>query len=163
MMNPRKYPPEVVREKIRQWCDRGERAHSDVRSKLYRWGIPSQEREELITDLIRDNLLNEERYACAFANDHFRFRKWGVNKIVHALKAKGVSERNIARAVKQLPAEEITPMMRDLLRKLEPKLKGLQAWQKKQKAIRHLISKGFQTDAAVALCEDYFPVPTTSS
>jgi regulatory protein len=163
MMNPRKYPTEVVREKIRQWCNRAERAHTDVRSKLYRWGIPPNEREELIADLIRDNLLNERRYACAFANDHFRFRKWGANKIIHALKAKGVSDQNISCAVRQLPAEEITPMMRDLLHKLEPKLKGLQAWQKKHKAIRHLITKGFPADAAVALCEDYFPVPTTSS
>jgi len=153
---PRKYSPEATREKIRQWCDRAERAHSDVRSRLTQWGVPSAEREELIAELIRDNLLNEERYASAFASDHARLRGWGVNKILHALRAKGVSDANIQRALSTLPEEYAAAAMRDALRRKESGLRGLPVWQKKQKGIRYLLARGFPADAAVRLAEEYF-------
>jgi regulatory protein len=56
--------------------------------------------------LIQENLLNEARFASAFANDRFRFRKWGAAKIRQALQRKGVSAPIIAEAMKRLPATD---------------------------------------------------------
>jgi len=146
MPTSRKYSPEVVRDRIRQWCDRGERAHTDVITKLRNWGVPTSERAELLAELISDNLINEERYAGAFASDHFRLRGWGPVKIAHALKQKGVSERNIERALRMLPQEDTPALMKKAVERILPRLHGLQAWQKQQKAGRYLLSRGFSSD-----------------
>jgi regulatory protein len=151
----RKYTPEETRQRIREWCDRGERAHQDVRAKLFRWNIPSGETEGLIAELIRDNLLNEERYASAFASDHFRIHRWGNHKIAQALRRKGVSDRNIQTALAALPREDESEIIRSLIRKLEPKLKGLQIHQKKYKIVRYLISRGFESDRSIVAAEHF--------
>ncbi len=151
----RKYPPEVTRERIREWCDRGERAHQDVRQKLYRWNTPADEIEGLIAELIRDNLLNEERYAGAFASDHFRFHRWGRHKIALALRRKGVSDRNIQTALAGLPREDESEIILSLIRRYEPKLKGLQAYQRKYKLVHYLISRGFDSEMASAAAEKF--------
>jgi len=45
--------------------------------------------EEILSDLISENFLNEERFALQFAGGHFRIKGWGKVKINHALKQKG--------------------------------------------------------------------------
>lgn len=156
MAIPRKFPPEVVREKIRDWCGRGERAHSDVVQKLVRWGIPSSERADLIAELISDNLLNEERYAEAFASDHFRLRGWGPVKISYALKRKGVSERNTSRALDLLPKQDSGALMKKAFDKMQSKLHGLQEWKKRHKTAQYLISRGYAPDEVWAFVNTLF-------
>lgn len=105
------------------------------------------DRENIIVYLIEHNLLNEQRYAEAFVNDKFRFNRWGARKIEQLLKLKGISERNIRDALKRIDAEDSTQTLRDLIKKKEPQLKGLQLYQKKIKLARYLISKGFESEA----------------
>jgi regulatory protein len=135
--------------KARAYCDKAERAHKDVRSKLIQWGLFSTDREKIISILIEEDLLNETRYAEAFANDKFRFNKWGILKIEQALKSKGVSERNIRDALKRIDPRSYEETVREIVRKRLEKEegKGLQKWQKEQKVMRYLLSRGF--DGAV--------------
>jgi len=52
---------------IVRYCNYQERCHQEVRNKLYELGAKTPEVEQLIALLIEKNLLNEERYARAFA------------------------------------------------------------------------------------------------
>jgi regulatory protein len=133
--------------KARAYCDKAERAHRDVRTKLAQWGLFSTDRERIISILIEDDLLNETRYAEAFANDKFRFNKWGIMKIEQALKAKGVSERNIRDALKRIDPSAYEQTIREIaLKRLErEKTKGLQGWQSEQKVMKYLLSRGFDS------------------
>jgi len=142
-----KYSYEMCLMKARAYCDKAERAHRDVRSKLAQWGLFSSDREKIIAILIEEDLLNETRYAEAFANDKFRFNKWGILKIEQALKAKGVSERNIRDALKRIDPSAYEQTIREIaLKRLErEKTKGLQGWQSEQKVMRYLLSRGFDS------------------
>jgi regulatory protein len=133
--------------KARAYCDKAERAHRDVRTKLVQWGLFSGDREKIISILIEEDLLNETRYAEAFANDKFRFNKWGIMKIEQALKAKGVSERNIRDALKRIDPQAYEQTVKEIAQKrLERESgKGLQNWQKEQKVMRYLLSRGFDS------------------
>lgn len=142
----RKYSEVITRQKIRGWCDKAERCHWDVRQKLTDWGVPFAEREQLLGFLIELDLLNEERYAKAFAHDKFSFNHWGAKKIEQQLKLKGVSERNIRDALKEINVENYAQVLGDLIKKKEPQYKGLQLYQKKIKLARFLLSKGFEND-----------------
>lgn len=142
-----KYSYEMCLMKARAYCDKAERAHRDVRTKLVQWGLFSGDREKIISILIEEDLLNETRYAEAFANDKFRFNKWGIMKIEQALKAKGVSERNIRDALKRIDPQAYEQTVKEIAQKrLERESgKGLQNWQKEQKVMRYLLSRGFDS------------------
>lgn len=142
-----KYSYEMCLMKARAYCDKAERAHRDVRTKLVQWGLFSGDREKIISILIEEDLLNETRYAEAFANDKFRFNKWGIMKIEQALKAKGVSERNIRDALKRIDPGAYEETVREIAQKrLDREAgKGLQNWQKEQKVMRYLLSRGFDS------------------
>lgn len=138
--------PEIALIKARAYCDKAERAHWDVRKKLTAWGLNYTEREKIIGYLIEQDLLNEQRYAEAFAIDKFRFNKWGIQKIQQALKAKGVSERNIRDALKRIDPEQYALAIKEIIEKRAHKITGLPQWQKNAKIARYLISRGYDSE-----------------
>ena len=66
-MRPLNIGTEKALEKIKQYCAYQERCHSEVRNKLYGFGLNSEEIETIISTLIQENFLNEERFALAYA------------------------------------------------------------------------------------------------
>ena len=82
-------------QRVRNYCAYQERAQQEVRDKLYELGMTMDEVEAIMSDLIAENFLNEERFATQFAGGHFRIKGWGRVKIQHALQQKRVSKYNI--------------------------------------------------------------------
>ena len=56
---------EVAFQKLQAYCAYQERCHSEVESKLYTLGIYEGDADAIISQLIEDNFLNEERFAIA--------------------------------------------------------------------------------------------------
>jgi regulatory protein len=94
--------PEQALQKIRQYCAYQERSHADTKDKLYGMGLYKTDVEKILSTLIEENYLNEERYAQQFVGGHFRQKKWGRVKIEAALKQKRVSAYNIRKAMKEI-------------------------------------------------------------
>jgi regulatory protein len=90
-------------QKAKHFCAYQERCHSEVRDKLYSFGLHRNEVEPLLSQLIEENFLNEERFAIAFAGGKFRIKHWGKEKIKYALKQKQVSVYCIRKALSQIP------------------------------------------------------------
>ena len=143
MAEERKYPPFETRNRIRTWCDLQERAHSHVVKKLYSWGVYRDEIDQIISELISDNYLNEERFARAFVSGKFRIKKWGWNKIETELKRKQVSKYSIAIAKKELEEEDYLGTLKQLIEKKRPLVKAKSDWELNQKLIRFAMSKGY--------------------
>ena len=59
--------PEKALQKLKHYCGYQERSHAEVRQKLYTLGLYKAEVEELISRLIEEGYLNEERFARMFA------------------------------------------------------------------------------------------------
>ena len=78
--------------KVESWCAYQERAQQEVRNKLYEYGLHQNEVEELITELIVTNFLNEERFAMAYVSGKVNIKKWGRIKIKQGLKFKKVPD-----------------------------------------------------------------------
>ena len=116
------------------------------KAKLYELGMNKKEVDELLSELISDNYLNEERFAIQFAGGKFRIKQWGRIKIKYALKQKQVSEYCIKKALKAIDEKDYTKTAEKLF---EQKLKTLKAEKnifiKKRKLQDHLLQKGFET------------------
>jgi len=133
--------------KVKQYCAYQERCHAEVRDKLYSFGLRKTEVEEIISELITENYLNEERFAIHFAGGKFRMRQWGKIKIKQALKAKQVSDYCIRKALKEIDSKEYQKTFQKLA---EQKLKTLKSERnifiKKRKMQDFLLQKGFEME-----------------
>ena len=58
--------PEQAHVKIRHYCAFQERAHQEVKMKLSTYGLSWSDANQIISKLIEDGFLNEERFAKAF-------------------------------------------------------------------------------------------------
>ncbi len=132
--------------RIVAWCNKAERCQWDVRNKLIEWGVSLADRENLIAILISSGLIDENRYAQAFATDKSRFYNWGSLKIKQHLKGKGISDRNIHDALSVIDPDEQSAIIRKLIERKSLTLQGLRPFERRAKLIRFLLSKGFTSD-----------------
>lgn len=109
--------PEQALESLRLSCARAERAPSDVRRSMMRWRMDSDDIDAIMEILIRDNYLDEERYAAAFVRDKMSMGSWGRMKIEYGLRAKSISREAISRAMEQLEPERQSEELEQLLRR----------------------------------------------
>ena len=87
---------------ILHYCKYQERCHAEVRNKLYELGFTTPEVEQQIAELIGTGVLNEERFARAFAGGKFRMKQWGREKIKQQLKLKKISVSAIINSLRFL-------------------------------------------------------------
>ena len=101
-------------DKIKHYCSYQERCHSEVKDKLYSYGLSKKEAEEIIAEMIENNYLNEERFAVQFAGGKFRMKQWGRKKIKYELQQKGVTDFIIKIALKEIDEEKYLKTLQKL-------------------------------------------------
>lgn len=131
--------------KAGNYCAYQERTQQEVRNKLYNLGLYSDEVEEVLSELITENFVNEERYAKAFARGKFRYKQWGRKKIIYALKQKKISTYCIDQALHEISEEEYEQEILRLIEKKSSQLSG-DVFIVKNKIARYLIGKGFEQE-----------------
>lgn len=90
---------------MQKYCVYQDRCHSEVRTRLIEHQVYGDELEEIISSLIADNFLNEERFATAFATGKCKIKRWGRVKIRQELKRRQISEYCIKKALRSLDHE----------------------------------------------------------
>ena len=137
---------EKALQKIKHYCAYQERNHRETKEKLYSFGLYKNEVEQLLSQLVEENYLNEERFAIAFAGGRFRIKHWGRVKIKYELKQKNVSEYCIKIALKAIDEKDYQKKLHQLA---EAKLKLLKSEKnsfiKKHKLQQYLLQKGFES------------------
>lgn len=141
------FTPDQALQKARQYCAYQERCHKEVKDKLYGFGLNKKEVEEILSQLIEQNYLNEERFAIQFAGGRFRIKHWGRVKIKYELKQKQVSDYCIKKALASIDDDDY---MRQLQKLFDEKLRALRSeknvFVKKRKLQDHLLQKGFEAE-----------------
>ena len=141
-----KLTPGIAKQKIESWCAYQERSHYEVREKLYSYGLYSSDVEQIITSLITDNFLNEERFALAYVSGKFKIKKWGRVKIKQGLKFKRVSEYCIKKGINSIDPDEYEKTIHELIEKKSRSVKEKNEFKRKSKIAQYIISRGFESD-----------------
>ena len=136
---------EKALQKAKYYCAYQERSHAEVKKKLYGFGLYKIEVELLMSQLIEEDYLNEERFAMAFAGGKFRIKNWGKTRIKYELKQRQVSDYCIKKALAAIPDEDYE---KTLLKLTEEKLATLKSekniFTKKGKLQNYLVGKGYE-------------------
>lgn len=146
MKQPSYIGEEKALQKIRHFCAYQERCHREVKDKLFEFGMKSDQADAMISKLIEEKYLDEERYAVAYAGGKFRMKQWGKVKIRYELKNNQVSEYCIKKALATIDEEEYYQTLKKLF---NSKLKSLSSEKsilgKKRKIQAYLLQKGFES------------------
>ena len=144
---------EQALQKARHYCAYQERCHSEVREKLYGFGLWTKDVDEAISLLIEDNYLNEERFAIQFAGGRFRMKHWGKVRIRYELKQRKVSEYCIKKALCAIDEEDYLRALEKLaaakwesLAAEENGSTGTNNFIRRGKLKEYLLRKGYETD-----------------
>ncbi len=133
-------------QKIKHYCAYQERCHAETKDKLYSFGLYKHEVETLVSQLIEENYLNEERYAVAFAGGKFRMKQWGKTKIKYELQLKQVSDYCIKKALNEIHANDYEMTLHKLAgNKLATLQDETNPFVIKTKLRNYLLQKGYES------------------
>jgi regulatory protein len=146
----------MIDKAILHYCKYQERCHSEARNKLYELGFTTAEVERQIAELIEANVINEERFAIAFAGGKFRMKQWGREKIKMELKIRKISDYCIKKALKEIDCDEYDKTLNKLLYKKLTELKSERNhYIKKAKVYRYLLQKGYEKDIVAGIIKEH--------
>jgi len=109
-------------------------------------GVNKRDHDELITELVKENCLNDERFAVAFASGRFKLKQWGRMKIQKGLREKRVSDEIAQKALEQIDEKEYMAILNKIAKERYASLKQEQYLVRKKKTMDYLIQKGYEVD-----------------
>ncbi len=143
-MNKQYVSREDALEKAKKYCTYQDRSHQEVWEKLKSLNQSPEMAEDLVTVLIEEGFLDEERFARSYTRGKFKHTRWGREKIRQGLKGKGVQPRLIEEALTEIDEAHYHNTLQTLLQQKLKRLSGESLFNKKNKAARYLIGKGYE-------------------
>lgn len=134
-----------IQKKMEYYCAYQERCYKEVEEKLYSYAVTSSEKEAILTHLIEQNYINEERFAQSFVRGKHNYKLWGKNRIINELKFRNISSRIIEIALKELPETTYLSNFHSLAEKNWENSTERKGQKKNKKFIDFLLRKGYET------------------
>jgi regulatory protein len=117
-----------------------------VKDKLYSFGLYSSDVNEIISYLITEGFLNEERYAKAFVGGKFRMKKWGRLKIVRELEGKGLTTNCIRIGLREINQADYLKSLQSIIQKKSEEIDEPNLFAKRNRVARFAMQKGYEPE-----------------
>ena len=158
MLNPeikaKVFTPQQAQVKAESFCAYQERSQQEMRNKLYDWGLHHKDVEAIISELIENNFLNEERFATAYTLGKFRIKGWGKVKIRQGLKLKQVPDKLIQKSLQKIDPDDYMNTLEQVLAKKAASVTERDPFKRRYKLIQYAAGRGFEKDLIYDLLKD---------
>lgn len=144
----------TILHKAQAYCAYQDRCSSEVIQKLKGWGVDDARIPKIIEALMQDKFIDDARYVQTFVSSKFRLKHWGRNKIAYELRLKKIPQTMISQGLESIDTHEYINGIKDLITKKSKEVKDSDAFRKKQKIARYIISKGFESELVFSLLKD---------
>jgi regulatory protein len=108
--------------------------------------IPYSLHDNVLVELIKDDFLNEERFAFSFIRGKFRIKKWGKIKLKNELFQRNITSALINNALGQINNEDYNKTFDELALKKFDYLNEDISISSKKKFISYLQYRGWEND-----------------
>lgn len=133
---------EKVLNKMRSLCSRGEHCSADIRKRLEKY--VNLNAGEIVETLLKEQYINDLRYATAFARDKSSLLGWGATKISLALSKNGIAQDTISQAISMIDEDASLKRLTSLMSTKYRSLKGEKEEQmRKLKVFRYALGRGY--------------------
>jgi len=136
----------TILHKAQAYCAYQDRCTFEVLQKLRDWGVDEERIPKIVESLTEDKFLNDDRYTVSFVSSKFRLKHWGRIKIAYELRLKKIPSELIFSALESIDENEYASTLQTLITRKSKEVKDTDAFRKKQKVARFLISKGFESE-----------------
>ncbi|OCX53763.1 RecX family transcriptional regulator [Mucilaginibacter sp. PPCGB 2223] len=146
--------PKVGLTKAEHYCAYQERSQQEVRNKLYDWGLYPRDVEQILSTLIENNFLSEERFAKAYVQGKFNQKGWGRIKIKQGLKLKRVPDVLIRKALSIIDTDAYEQALKHTLEKKARLLNEKNAYKRNYKLQQYALNRGFESELVADMLKD---------
>lgn len=146
-----------VKNKLYRYCSYQERCHQEVEQKLRDIGLWGEAAQEVISHLIAENFLNEERFAKTYTVSKFRLKHWGRLRIVRELEQRNLSQHCITAGLAEIQGDEYRDSLRRLLKKKASLIDATNVYSLRDKVSKFAIQKGFEPELVWTELKQLFP------
>ena len=133
-------------EKIQSFCALQDRCQWEVENKMRKWGVKEDIIENILTDLILEKFIDENRFSESFCRGKFRIKRWGKVKIKNELILRKISFPCIQKGLEQIEDKEYYSVLKELYEKKKNSLKDKNQFIRKGKIAKYLEQKGFENN-----------------
>lgn len=144
-------------KKMEGYCAYQERCHKEVIRKLKDMHMIPEAIDEIVTYLIQQNYLNEERFAQSFARGKFNIKKWGRNRIVNELKFREISKYNIKTALQEIDDQAYLITLDTLAKKRVATIKETNKQKRRKKLADYLLYRGWESHLVYEKLKELIP------
>lgn len=132
--------------KLASICAKGEHCKGEMLAKMEQWGLNESQQASVLTKLIEEKYVDDERFCRLFIRDKMKFDKWGRRKIEQALWQKRVDPALIKTVFDEIDADEYIAILRPLLHAKQRNIKANDDYERNMKLIRYAMGRGFTID-----------------
>ena len=127
-------------------CAQAEHCQYEMLEKMRRWELSEEAQARVMSKLIKERYVDDERYAHAFVKDKIRYNKWGRRKVEQALWQKRIDDDIRTRVLDDVDDEEYLSVLRPLLKQKRKTIKAKNEYELNQKLVRFALGRGFTFD-----------------
>ena len=127
-------------------CAQAEHCQQEMRDKMRRWELDETVQNRIVTRLVKERYVDDERYVRAFVKDKIRYNKWGRRKVQQALWQKHIDTDIQQRVLDEIDEKEYLDILRPLLKQKRKSIKAESDYELNQKLIRFALGRGFGFD-----------------
>ena len=146
MQKNKAYNIKEVTDRIQSFCALQDRCQWEVEKKMREWGVEEDIIKNILTDLILEKFIDEQRFSESFCRGKFRIKRWGKVKIKNELKLRKISTSCINKGLDQILDKEYYSVLKELYEKKKNSLKDKNQFIQKGKIIKYLQQKGYEND-----------------
>lgn len=127
-------------------CASSEHCCHDIQEKLQRWGATETENAEILSFLLKEKYIDEERFCRAYAKDKMRYNHWGRQKIDQGMRMLGLDSQHRRQALEELQEEEYMEILASILSSKQRSVKAKNSYERNGKLIRFALGRGFEME-----------------
>jgi len=127
-------------------CAQAEHCQHEMREKMKRWGLDEAAQERVVSRLVKERFVDDERYARAFVKDKVHYNKWGRRKVQQGLWMKHIDDDIQHRVLDEVDDKAYLEVLRPLLKQKRKATKAGSDYELNQKLVRFALGRGFTFD-----------------
>jgi len=137
----------AAQQALERYCAYRDRAESEARRRLADFELTDVDRDAILNSLKALNYLNDARFAESYVRGKYEIKRWGRIKIRAGLRSLSIPSKAIEEALGQLDPYQYEQTLTELAARKIAQLGGrIQDWNERQKVVRFLLQRGFETD-----------------
>lgn len=132
--------------KLAELCARGEHCQHELTEIMRKWHIEDTAQARIMERLIKEQYVDDERFARAFVNDKIKYSRWGRRKVEQALWQKHIDANIAQQVLDDIEDDTYIAILSPMLKQKRKSIIAKNDYERNMKLIKWALGRGFTMD-----------------